>query len=62
MPRCSACGREFPEEELTRCGECGKAYCQKCAEKDPDLEELGTCSDCQEEEEEGMEWEMDEEG
>jgi len=48
MPRCSVCGREFPEKHLIRCGECGKAYCERCAEKDPAIKELGVCSDCEE--------------
>ena len=34
MPRCSVCGREFPEDQLRRCYDCGKAYCPKCAEKE----------------------------
>jgi len=35
MPECSVCGREFPEGQLLRCYDCGKAYCPECAEKDP---------------------------
>ncbi len=48
MPRCSVCGREFPEEQLIRCGECGKVYCPECAERDPTILELGVCPDCEE--------------
>jgi hypothetical protein len=48
MPRCSVCGLEFSEEDLIRCSECGKAYCLKCAEKDPTIKELGVCPDCEE--------------
>lgn len=48
MPRCSVCGREFPEERLLRCYDCGKAYCPECAEKDPTIKELGVCPDCEE--------------
>jgi len=56
MPECSVCGEEFPGEELLRCRQCGKAYCETCSElNDDDL-----CPDCaekedEEEEEEGME-------
>ena len=48
MPRCSVCGREFPEEQLIRCGECGRAYCPECAEQDPTILGLGVCPDCEE--------------
>ena len=48
MPSCSVCGREFPEERLLRCYDCGNAYCLKCAEKDPTIKELGVCPDCEE--------------
>jgi hypothetical protein len=47
MPRCSVCGREFPEEELVRCSECGEPYCMGCAGKDPSMRTLGICSDCE---------------
>jgi len=33
---------------MLRCIECGKAYCEKCAEKDGTVKELGVCSDCEE--------------
>ena len=48
MARCSVCGREFPESQLRRCYDCGKAYCPECAEKDPTIKELGVCPDCEE--------------
>jgi hypothetical protein len=48
MPRCSVCGEEFPEWQLIRCGDCGKAYCRKCAEEDPTILVLGVCPDCEE--------------
>lgn len=65
MPRCSTCGREFPEELLLRCWECGKAYCEKCAEEWPrTIKELGVCPDCEEvyeTEEDYWGWGMEEE-
>jgi hypothetical protein len=48
MSECSVCGGEFPEKELLRCHDCGKAYCPKCARKDPIIEALGICHDCEE--------------
>jgi len=48
MPVCSGCGMEFDEDDLLRCGECGKAYCDKCAEADGSIKEFGVCSDCEE--------------
>jgi len=48
MPNCSACGRDFPDGQLLRCWECGKAYCPECAEFDPTIKELGVCPDCEE--------------
>lgn len=48
MPRCSVCGREFPESKLVRCCDCGKAYCPKCADDDPTIGKLGVCPDCEE--------------
>ena len=48
MGRCSICGKEVPREELLRCGECGKAYCPVCAEKDSTIKELGVCPNCEE--------------
>jgi len=38
---CDGCGAEVNNEELYRCGECGKAYCEECAEKDGTVEDLG---------------------
>jgi len=35
---CDGCGAEVSDEELYRCGECGKAYCE---EKDGTIKELG---------------------
>jgi hypothetical protein len=52
MPTCDVCGEEFEEDELIRCEECGKAYCLKCAEDDPNLREFGICSNCTESSEE----------
>jgi hypothetical protein len=48
MARCSVCGQEVPEGQLLRCGECGKAYCSECAERDLTIKELGVCPDCEE--------------
>jgi len=39
---------EFAEEDLVRCGECGRAFCDKCAEADESIKEFGVCSDCEE--------------
>jgi len=39
---------EFAEEDLFRCGECGRAYWDKCAETDGTIKDLGVCSDCEE--------------
>ncbi len=30
------------------CGECGKVYCEECAEKNPTIKSLGVCPDCEE--------------
>jgi len=46
MPKCDVCWEEFPEEQLTCCYDCGKAYCPGCAGKDPTIRELGVCPDC----------------
>jgi hypothetical protein len=27
---CDACGREFPEEEVSECSECGIVACDEC--------------------------------
>jgi hypothetical protein len=48
MPKCARCSEEFPEDELLRCSDCKKYYCSKCAKKDPTIETLGVCSDCEE--------------
>lgn len=48
MPRYSVCRGEFPESQLQRCYDCGKAYCPECAEKYPAIRELGVCPDCEE--------------
>jgi hypothetical protein len=48
MPKCLKCGEEFPESQLFRCHDCGRYYCSKCAKKDPIIEALGICSDCEE--------------
>lgn len=48
MPRCSVCKQEFPENLLLRCYDCGKAYCRKCAERNPTIKKLGACPDCEE--------------
>jgi DNA-directed RNA polymerase subunit H (RpoH/RPB5) len=48
VPKCDVCGEEFPESQLLRCYDCGKAYCPRCAEKDPTIKELGVCPDCEE--------------
>jgi len=39
---------EVLERLILRCIECGKTYCEKCAEKDGTVKELGVCSDCEE--------------
>jgi hypothetical protein len=36
MPKCSKCDGEFPEEELVRCKQCRKAYCEICSELNDD--------------------------
>jgi len=45
---CDVCGVEVSDDELYGRGECGKAYCEECAEKDGTVKELGVCSDCEE--------------
>jgi len=45
---CSKCGRDFPDEEILRCRECGKPYCSECAEESGSMRELGVCPDCEE--------------
>ena len=35
--KCDYCYGEFPTETLLHCGDCGKCYCEKCAQK------LGIC-------------------
>jgi len=34
LGKCDGCGAEVSDEELYRCGECGKAYCEECAVAD----------------------------
>jgi len=41
------CGAEVSDEELYRCGECGKKYCEECAVADGVIKTLGVCSDCE---------------
>jgi len=48
LATCDIYGVEVSDEELYRCGECGKACCEECAEKDGVVKELGVCSDCEE--------------
>ena len=48
MSKCCVCGREFPEENLVSCSQCGKVYCEGCADEDPSMVALGICSDCEE--------------
>jgi len=36
------------DDELYRCGECGKTYREKCAVADRTIKELGVCSDSEE--------------
>ena len=48
MGVCDGCGAEVSDEELYRCGECGKAYCEECAVADGVIKTLGVCSDCEE--------------
>jgi len=48
MPYCSSCGSYVPLEGLLKCSECGKTFCNKCAEEDGSIKELGVCSDCEE--------------
>jgi len=36
------------DDKLYRCSECGKAYCEECAEEDGTIKKLGVCSDCEE--------------
>jgi len=31
---CDGCGAEVSDEELYRCGECGRKYCEECAVAD----------------------------
>jgi rRNA maturation endonuclease Nob1 len=48
MTICSECGRDFPDEEVVRCRECGKPYCRDCADEEESMSELGICPDCEE--------------
>jgi len=45
---CAECGKVFKPDQIARCSECGKAYCEECAEKDETIKTLGVCSDCEE--------------
>jgi len=45
---CDGCGAEASDQELYRCGECGKEYCEKCAVADGTIKDLGVRSDCEE--------------
>lgn len=33
---------------MASCSECGAAYCLVCTAKEPSMEALGVCSDCEE--------------
>jgi predicted amidophosphoribosyltransferase len=46
MPTCSVCGKEVPAGKLLVCSECGKTFCEECA--DTSMRALGLCSDCEE--------------
>ena len=46
MPSCSVCGKEFPSLNLISCSECGRTFCEECA--DESMTALGICSDCEE--------------
>ena len=48
MGICDLCGAEVSDDELHECGECGKTFCDRCAEADGTIKELGVCSDCEE--------------
>jgi len=37
------CGAEVSDDELYRCGECGKTYRKKCAVADRTIKVLGVC-------------------
>ncbi|MGC8816341.1 MAG: hypothetical protein ACP5PX_00770 [Candidatus Hadarchaeum sp.] len=41
MPTCSVCGRNFPEEKMCYCSECGRRYCEDCAVEGPSMLALG---------------------
>ena len=47
--RCRVCRRQIKDDEkFYVCGECGKVYCEECAEKNPTIKSLGVCPDCEE--------------
>ncbi|MBC7219601.1 MAG: hypothetical protein H5T49_05685 [Hadesarchaea archaeon] len=48
MSKCSVCGQAFPEGEMSYCSQCGRAYCERCAEEVPSMAALGICPDCEE--------------
>ncbi|MEM3421206.1 MAG: hypothetical protein QW835_07770 [Candidatus Hadarchaeum sp.] len=48
MPKCSVCGRAVSEERMSYCSQCGRAYCERCAEEEPSMAALGVCPDCEE--------------
>jgi len=45
---CDVCGTGVDDDKLYKCSECGKAYCDGCAEEDGTIKKLGVCSDCEE--------------
>jgi len=45
---CDVCGTEVDDDKLYSCSECGKEYCEECAEEDGTIKKLGVCSDCEE--------------
>lgn len=47
MSTCDVCGTEVSDDELYRCGECGKACGKECALADGTIKELGVRSDCE---------------
>lgn len=48
MPKCSACGRGFPDDRMSCCSQCGRAYCEERAEAETSMAALGVCLDCEE--------------
>lgn len=48
MPKCSVCGKGFPEGRMRYCSECGMTYCERCAEEETSMAALGICPDCEE--------------